>query len=182
MTRYYLSPKIFGCRLVLHQFHRSDNDRHYHDHPWNFISFILKGSYIEHFPSKQSNWWQKLDPWHRDTTNPNIDIQQCHRRFSIIKRPKEWKHWVELADNSWCYECGEYLRRLKEYEKEAHREHNSYRYEYEECWTLVFLYGQRREWGFWTEKGWIKHNEYDCRGNYAGNQPTSTEKSNTNSN
>jgi hypothetical protein len=140
MTRYYLTPKIFGCRLVIHQFHRSDNDRHYHDHPWNFISLILKGSYIEHFPVGNV----RLDI-------PPQDIQQAHQRWDIIKRPKTWKHWVEL-----------------------HKKPN--RMLYEECWTLVLLYGQRRNWGFWTKEGWIKHDQYDCRGYTNGGDKLSTTK------
>lgn len=131
MTRYYLTPRIFGIRLVLHQFHRSDNDRHYHDHPWNFISLILKGGYIEHFPFQ------------------GIPIEKVHCAGHIIKRPKEWRHWVELL----------------------HKPHaDGYDFyivpEYEECWTLVLLYGQRRDWGFWTEQGWVKNDKYDCRGQY----------------
>jgi len=154
MTRYYLSPKIFGLRLVLHQFHRSDNDRHYHDHPWNFISWIIKGSYIEHFPVPNGIY--------RVPANRNVkviygegvaDIQQCHRRWDIIKRPKEWKHWVELLP--------EPLGRR-----------------FVPCWTLVLFYGERREWGFWTKEGWIKHDQYDCRSyDHAGNKHTSTKKS-----
>lgn len=154
MTRYYLTPKILGFRLVLHQFHRSDNDRHYHDHPWNFISWIIKGSYIEHYPIEQLR-----------ADIPPSDMQQAHRRWDIIKRPKTWKHWVELKDNNYCPMCGEYTARLKDWEKADHSNHtkmviNSF----EECWTLVLLYGKRRDWGFHTEKGWIKHDEYDCRG------------------
>lgn len=155
MTRYYLTPKIFGLRLVIHQFHRSDNDRHYHDHPWNFISWILKGSYIEHYPIEQL----------RADISPS-DMQQAHRRWDIIKRPKTWKHWVELRDNSWCYECGEYIRRLKSWELEAHKSHTIINFEFEECWTLVLLYGKRRDWGFWTEQGWVYYKNYDCRGDY----------------
>jgi hypothetical protein len=35
-------------RLYLHWFHRSDEDRALHDHPWSwFISFLIKGSYRE---------------------------------------------------------------------------------------------------------------------------------------
>lgn len=139
MTRYYLTPKIFGFRLVLHQFHRSDNDRHYHDHPWNFISFILKGSYIEHYPIEQLR-----------TDIPPSDMQQAHRRWDIIKRPKTWKHWVELP--------------LKEIKSEWLRTQIDQFQYFEECWTLVLLYGKRRDWGFHTEKGWIKHDEYNCRG------------------
>lgn len=146
MTRYYLTPKIFGVRLVIHCFHRSDNDRHYHDHPWNFISLILKGSYIEHFPSGQ-DFFGKPAP-----LLAGVDLQLVHRRWSIIKRPKTWKHWVELP--------------LKHINSEWLRTQiDEFQY-FEECWTLVLLYGERRDWGFWTEKGWIKHDKYDCRGDY----------------
>lgn len=31
----------------VHHILRSDNDRHPHDHPWNFVSLILSGSYKE---------------------------------------------------------------------------------------------------------------------------------------
>lgn len=52
MVRYYLTPKILGFRLVLHKFLRSDNNRFFHDHPWNFITFIFKGpGYFEHQPN-----------------------------------------------------------------------------------------------------------------------------------
>ena len=36
----------------LHHIMRSDNDRHFHDHPFNFISIILRGGYIESRPKE----------------------------------------------------------------------------------------------------------------------------------
>ena len=49
LTRYYITPrwfKLFG--LFLHEFHRGDNDRDLHNHPWLFaLSYILKGHYQE---------------------------------------------------------------------------------------------------------------------------------------
>jgi len=33
--------------LYVHAIYRSDEDMHMHDHPWDFISVILKGGYIE---------------------------------------------------------------------------------------------------------------------------------------
>ena len=36
--------------LRLHHILRGDNDRHFHDHPMDFISLILRGGYIEHRP------------------------------------------------------------------------------------------------------------------------------------
>lgn len=143
MTRYYLTPKIFGCRLVIHQFHRSDNDRHYHDHPWNFISIILKGKYYEHFPISQ------IAPWGKTPINTkHYDVIGMHSRWDIIKRPKEWKHWVELPETLISVDSKNYYGSIKIFD---------------ECWTLVFLYGKRRDWGFHTEKGWVKHDKYDCR-------------------
>lgn len=37
---------IFG-RIVVHYFHRPDEDEEQHDHPWWFISIILRGWYVE---------------------------------------------------------------------------------------------------------------------------------------
>jgi hypothetical protein len=162
MTRYYLSPKIFGFRLAIHQFHRSDNDRHYHDHPWNFISIILKGSYIEHFPPEQL---KNFDVGFEDNRFLR-DIQQAHRRWDIIKRPKEWKHWVELP---------EILGEVPLYDL------NGRVHIFKECWTLVLLYGKRRDWGFHTEKGWVKWDKYDCRGDYGSNQIQQDSKGNAGS-
>ncbi len=40
-----LETKVF--RIYLHRILRPDEDRHLHTHPWNFISIILRGSYVE---------------------------------------------------------------------------------------------------------------------------------------
>lgn len=46
MKRWILSTPWGTLRI--HKILRSDKDRHLHDHPWDFTSFILKGRYIEH--------------------------------------------------------------------------------------------------------------------------------------
>ena len=38
------------CSLYLHRIHKADKD-HLHSHPWNFVSLILKGSYLEEVES-----------------------------------------------------------------------------------------------------------------------------------
>lgn len=44
--RYHLfTTPWFHCWL--HEWHRADEDRHMHSHPWNFFGIILKGGYIE---------------------------------------------------------------------------------------------------------------------------------------
>ncbi len=46
----YFSCKWFG--IYKHIIMRADEDKHEHDHPWDFLSFILEGSYSEFVDSK----------------------------------------------------------------------------------------------------------------------------------
>jgi len=47
LLRWYLIPRNRFCSIYLHKFLRDDDDRALHDHPWGFISLMLRGSYIE---------------------------------------------------------------------------------------------------------------------------------------
>lgn len=46
MTRYFILKTRWGG-IYLHNIHRSDRDD-MHDHPWNFVTFILRGGYWEY--------------------------------------------------------------------------------------------------------------------------------------
>ena len=50
----------FGLTLRLHRFHKSDDDRAFHDHPWWFVTFPLAG-YLEHVPGQGSP--TRIKPW-----------------------------------------------------------------------------------------------------------------------
>jgi hypothetical protein len=50
LTRYVVEEFPDGSGIYLHFIHRSDSDREFHDHPWDFRSFIVRGGYIEHTP------------------------------------------------------------------------------------------------------------------------------------
>lgn len=47
MLRWFLIPKNRFLKIYLHKFMRSDEDRALHDHPWSFLSIILRGGYFE---------------------------------------------------------------------------------------------------------------------------------------
>lgn len=47
MLRWYLIPRNRCLNVYLHKFMRDDDDRALHDHPWWFVSLILKGGYYE---------------------------------------------------------------------------------------------------------------------------------------
>jgi hypothetical protein len=73
LTRWFL----FSCplfKIYLHKIHRSDEDCH-HNHPWNFKSLILSGSYWEEsFSVKDpsSRTVKKFGPFSINSKNRNI--------------------------------------------------------------------------------------------------------------
>lgn len=42
-------------KICLHAIYKADEDKHLHNHPWNFWSFVLKGSYTERLPNFKLN-------------------------------------------------------------------------------------------------------------------------------
>jgi hypothetical protein len=50
VRRWYLETPFFTVRL--HHWLHSDDTRHFHDHPWWFITMVLKGSYVDLSPEK----------------------------------------------------------------------------------------------------------------------------------
>ena len=54
MERYWLIPYQEGDRQQIaariHHILRSDNDREFHDHPWPYLTVLLRGSYTEVTP------------------------------------------------------------------------------------------------------------------------------------
>ncbi len=78
ITRYFLlDANPLG--IYLHHLHADDEDRAHHDHPWTFISFLFHRGYWEHTPA--GRYW--------------------HRRFSVLYRPAEWRHRLELVAPTW---------------------------------------------------------------------------------
>jgi hypothetical protein len=75
LTRWYLFRRP-AFAIFLHRFHRSDEDRALHDHPWSFITVILWRGYLEHTPEGTSRKWPGM----------------------ICYRPAEWRHRVELIN------------------------------------------------------------------------------------
>lgn len=67
----YTLLKTKWCCIYLHRFLRSDRDD-FHDHPWNFASWLLKGEYDEYRQHKAC----KERCWHytRRTTSRNSFI------------------------------------------------------------------------------------------------------------
>lgn len=89
MHRYYLflkDRKKFPFNITLHKIVRSD-DPIFHDHPWPYMTIILKGGYWEHTPVFD------------DTGSKIAEIETWRGPGSIISRKAHEFHWLELDPN-----------------------------------------------------------------------------------
>lgn len=112
-------------RLFLHRFCRSDDDRALHDHPWWFISILIRGSYVEEY--------QDIDGTvkRRRRTAPSI----CYRPLSTRHRVILDHVFPEPPhrDDDWVWEAwdGQGAKSV---------------------WTIILTGRDVRGWGFWCKK------------------------------
>ena len=89
MHRYYLflkDRKWFPFNFTLHKIVKSD-DPIFHDHPWPYMTIVLKGGYWEHTPvfDNQGNKFAEFTKWR----GPG----------SVIIRGSKEYHWLELDES-----------------------------------------------------------------------------------
>jgi len=90
LHRYYLflkDRKWFPFNVTLHKIVKSD-DPIFHDHPWPFITVVLKGGYWEHTPVFD------------DKGNKFAEFQTWRGPGSIIKHSAGEFHWLELDEQA----------------------------------------------------------------------------------
>lgn len=87
MTRHRLvQTPWFG--VYVHEIHRPDRDRHVHDHPWTFATFILSGGYTEvAVPVRDAVMLAAMG-----TTN---STRRMWRRFTFHRFPRDHAHFID---------------------------------------------------------------------------------------
>lgn len=121
MHRWYIFTPWFGLRV--HKILRGDGDRHMHDHPFHFWSFILFGTYIEHLPASQNPL--RIQPTRQRTFRPGM--VNAHRAEDV--------HLLELpAGPVWTFVVTSAYKREWGFETEIGWVHNK---EYEDYKRLV---------------------------------------------
>ncbi len=122
LLRWYIIPRNPLLNVYLHKFLRDDDDRALHDHPWWFVSLILKGGYLE------------------VTENPKLmmscrtslfDVRSPFWSRCLAYRPAEWRHRVALPHGQ---------NAAGDVDTTAPRV---------PCWTLIITGRRSRTWGFW---------------------------------
>ena len=96
LTRYFLIQTRWFA-LYLHHLHVSDEDRALHDHPWSFLTFLLSSGYYEHVVEPCLTYDSYHGEWRPDT----LHVRRWRRRFSLLWRPAEWQHRLELVKPTW---------------------------------------------------------------------------------
>lgn len=109
--QYLIRYKIYNGRhfsIKLHHILRSDEDRELHDHPWNFVSFLLTEGYVELTPGKLPRRWL---PWqivtHKATDAHRLILK--HPAWTLVfcsskvrewrfHTPDGWVHWQKFLD------------------------------------------------------------------------------------
>lgn len=83
LIRWHLLHTPIG-RVMLHKIILSDHDCP-HDHPWNFVSIMLSGSYIEY----------------RYKELANIQVSKHITAPAVMYRPANWSHRLEVSKPCW---------------------------------------------------------------------------------
>ena len=97
MRRWY--PGV-GYRLRYHEILRSDPDRHLHDHPWDFTSTILEGSYLEVTPSGETVY-QPGDMIKRKATDLHRLVVVDGPVWTAVRTGPVRRHWGFMTDDGW---------------------------------------------------------------------------------
>lgn len=132
MHRYYLflkNRKTFPFNVTLHKIIKSD-DPIYHDHPWPYITIILKGGYWEHTPvfdrdgkifAEITIWrgpgsivMRKASDYHWLEMDP--DVGPATSLFFMGPQQRDWGFLINKSKQQWI-QWENYLNNYKNYHK-----------------------------------------------------------------
>ncbi len=124
LERFYILS-IPWVGIYLHKFW-SDDDDGLHDHPWNSVSVLLNGCYVEEMPERQVVPYGPTIKKKRYPLHPPFFVRSKYdaHRITLLRREDattaEEHHWVGAP-----------------------------------IWSLFIRFGtKRRTWGFYRDGGW----------------------------
>ena len=101
---YLIRYSLFKCpwfAVKLHKIILSDED-YFHDHPWSFISIILKGGYIEHTPERSRLYGAGSILWRPSPSIHKIQVYQPATTLVItFKKTRTWGFYTGSGFVKW---------------------------------------------------------------------------------
>ena len=121
MERFWIVPYgRLGIAARVHHILRSDDDRAFHDHPWPYLTIILKGGYVEVTPifcdgiyqGERRIWrgagsvlFRSARSWHRLEVPPMVDTWTLfitgrkRQQWGFMIAPKHKVSWREFLND-----------------------------------------------------------------------------------
>lgn len=95
--------------LYLHRFDHPDSRPTLHDHPWTFLSIVLRGGYIERRLNPNT---LEVDEAHHVRWINRVRASDAHAILSLDRTPtwslmlvgprvRKWGYWERFSDGSW---------------------------------------------------------------------------------
>jgi len=108
LKRWFIIPRNPWFNVYLHHFHRSDDDRALHDHPWINISILLTGSYREHMPAgvvKLRHPWRPWAFWRLPmrwpTSSHRVELIDGKRVWTLFLTGPKVRKWGFHCPQGW---------------------------------------------------------------------------------
>lgn len=103
--------------VMLHKFYRSDEDRALHCHPWSFITILLWRGYYEHTERREECFCNPEHGCWRCFGSGYCVVPVKKRKWplSILWRPAEWRHRVELVKGKPAWTLVIHFKRRREW-------------------------------------------------------------------
>ena len=105
LIRYYLFLKDrtwFPFNKFLHNFRKSDIDD-LHDHPWPFMTIILKGGYYEHTP--KGKFWRGVGHigWGASANLHRLELKPGVYPWTLFFVGPKRKEWGFIYNGKWMH-------------------------------------------------------------------------------
>lgn len=110
MLRWFVTPRGDGGGIYLHHFLHDDEDRAFHDHPWDSVSLMLSGVIEELRPDAEPVIYRAGHVIIRKAPYPHR-LKVIERGFTLFVMgprirewgflcPDGWRHWTRFVNQS----------------------------------------------------------------------------------
>lgn len=97
--------------IFIHQFHQSDADD-LHDHPWWFVTLVLKGGYYEEVPNGLNHKTPFSIGWHKSTDLHRVVLPTQQPCWTLFLRGPTKRKWGFVKNGIWI-EAMDYLKNVR---------------------------------------------------------------------
>lgn len=110
MLRWFVLPRNRVFNIYLHKFLRDDDDRALHDHPWWFVSLVLKGGYFEYTGVEYASLRTAGSIAYRPATHrhrvalfsdDDITLKPCWTLVVTGRKARVWGFWCPKGFVPW---------------------------------------------------------------------------------